>query len=219
MSSYLVLVYVHVLLMVFWLGTDIGVFIAGLYFADPRRPLPQRRMAMELGMVVDRFPRVCFVAMLPVGVQLAWLRGVLPLPVGAVYGVWASCALWMVAVLARMALHDDARARPWKLLEHLFIVLALLALSGGGAILLAHGGPAPEWLAGKMLAYAAVCLFAILLERSFAPGVLAFAKILDSGSSEPEEATLARSMRWTYTWVIGIYLAVIAAGFLGTVKP
>ena len=60
---------------------------------------------------------------------------------------------------------------------------------------------------------------ALLLEAAFAPALAEFAAIVADGSTPENEAILRRSMYWTYLWVLGIYLAVLVAGFLGTVKP
>jgi hypothetical protein len=78
--SYLpLLIYAHILLMVFWVGTDIGVFASALRYIDHRRPVIERAGCMSLGAVVDRYPRVCFVAILPLGLTIASLLGLLPL--------------------------------------------------------------------------------------------------------------------------------------------
>ena len=102
MAHYPLLVYAHILLMVFWLGTDIGVFVSGLQFIDPKRTLEQRSAVIGLGMVVDRFPRICFVAIIPVGLQMSFERGWLPVSGAFMLAIWILSAVWLAAVVASM---------------------------------------------------------------------------------------------------------------------
>lgn len=214
------LVYLHVLLMVFWLGTDIGVFIAGLRFMDPRRSLEERAAVINLGMVIDRYPRICFVAILPVGLQIAYLRGLVPaLSVNLLALAWALSAVWMTAVIATMRLQGKAAARPWQVLERWFRIVGFLGFAGLGIAGWTHDLIVPGWLAGKLLGFGTICLCALLLERAFAPVAVTFAAILAQGSTPEREAALRTHMIWTYVWVLGIYAAVLVCGFLGTVKP
>jgi hypothetical protein len=214
------LVYLHVLLMVFWLGTDIGVFIAGLRFMDPKRPLEERAAVIQLGMVIDRYPRICFVAILPVGVQIAYLRGLVPaLSVELLILIWALSAVWMTAVVVGMRLHGSPAARPWQLLERWFRIVGFLGFTGLGIAGWTRDLIVPGWLAGKLVGFGAICLCALLLERAFAPVAAIFAAILTQGSTPERESALRMHMIWTYVWVLGIYAAVLVCGFLGTVKP
>lgn len=214
------LVYLHVLLMVFWLGTDIGVFIAGLHFMDPRRSLEERAAVIQLGMVIDRYPRICFVAILPVGLQIAYLRGLVPaLSVEALVLTWALSAVWMTAVVASMRLHGKPAARPWQILQRWFRIVGFLVFTGLGIAGWTGDLIVPGWLAGKLIGFGAICLCALLLERAFAPVAVTFASILAQGSTPERESALRTHMIWTYVWVLGIYAAVLVCGFLGTVKP
>jgi hypothetical protein len=214
------LVYVHVLLMVFWLGTDIGVFIAGLRFMDSKRSLEERTAVINLGMVIDRYPRICFVAILPVGLQIAYLRGLVPaLSAEILILAWALSAVWMVAVIAAMRLHGKPGARPSQILERWFRIAGFLGFTGLGIAGWTHNLILPGWLAGKFVGFGAICLCALLLERAFAPVASTFASVLSQGSTPERESVLRGHMMWTYVWVLGIYAAVLVCGFLGTVKP
>jgi hypothetical protein len=218
MPDHQLLVYFHILLMVFWLGTDLGVYIAGLYFIDPKLTLDQRRTAIGIGLAVDRYPRLCFVAILPVGMQLAWNLGLLPWGSGFVTAVWLYAAVWLFVVVQGMRHPAAGAPSPWARIERVFQVVSLVGLVGAGLWFLAQGA-APGWLAGKFLALGAICLFAILLDRSFGPTLVAFGAIAEQGSNPEREAILKRNMNVTYVWVLAIYAALLVAGYLGTVKP
>ena len=219
MSPVSLLVYVHILLMVFWIGTDIGVYVAGLRFIDPKRNLAERSAVISLGMVIDRLPRICFVAMVPVGLQLSCSLGLLPLSSPLMRLIWVLSAVWMAVVIAIMVSFGKPQVRRLQLLERSFHIAGLVGFTAA-----AIGGwtgrvAMPGWVAGKLLAYGAMFLFAILLERSFAPVFGAFGTIAAEGSTPGRESVLRGSMMRTYVWVLAIYAAVLVSGFLGTVKP
>jgi hypothetical protein len=219
MPNVSLLVYVHILLMVFWLGTDIGVFVAGLRFMDPQRPLAERAAVINLGMVIDRYPRLCFVAIVPVGLQIASSLGVVPLSATIMLWVWILSGIWLCSVIAGMILMGTPRARPWLKLHQGFLVLAAIVFISAGIAGWTDRVPMPGWLSAKLAAYGAMCVFALLLDRSFGPVFVAFGAISAEGSTPEREAALRRPMIQTYGWVLAIYAAVLLSGFLGTVKP
>lgn len=206
--------------MVFWIGADIGVFIAGLRFMDPRRSLAERSAVIELGMVIDRYPRICFVAILPVGLQLVYSLGLMPaLSLRLLELAWVLSAVWTTAVIASMALHGRPAARRWQRLELAFQAAAVLVFASLAAAAWLGRVAAPGWLAGKFLGYAVICLAAILLERAFGPVATTFAALVAEGSTPERESRLRSHMIATYVWVLAIYAAVLICGFLGTAKP
>jgi hypothetical protein len=213
------LIYLHILLMVFWIGADIGVFIAGLRFMDSRRSIEERAAVINLGMVIDRYPRICFVAILPVGLQIGYSSGLMPfLSSQLLLLAWILSAVWMVAVISIMVLHGRPGARQWQAVERCFRVAGFVVLTALGLAGWMQRVAVPGWLAGKLVGYGAICLFAIPLERAFAPVPALFASIVTEGSTPERESKLRHYMVWTYVWVLAIYAAVLTCGFLGTIK-
>ena len=219
MAYYPLLVYVHILLMVFWLGTDIGVFVAGLQFIDPKRTIEQRSAVIGLGMIVDRFPRICFVVIVPVGLQMCFARGLLPIGSGAMSLIWLLSAFWLAAVIAGFFVGGTPQGRVWRLVEKTFQVGGLVAFTAAAVLAWSGQWLIPGWLAGKLFAFGLMCLFSLMLDRSFAPVFAVYGAIAARGSTPPQETTLRQHMIRTYIWVVAIYLAVLICGFLGTVKP
>lgn len=219
MSYVPLLVYIHILLMVFWLGTDIGVYLAGLRFMNPKLSIAERNAVIQLGIVIDRYPRVCFVAMIPVGLQLSFSLGSMPISARMMGLTWIASSIWMICVIAGIRLSGTTRAHPWKLLERGFLAAGLILFTATGVAGWTGRMLIPNWLSGKLVSYGAICLFAILLERAFAPVFGAFGAIVAGGSTPEREALLRRHMKQTYVWVLAIYAGVLLCGYLGTVKP
>jgi hypothetical protein len=212
------LIYVHILLMVFWIGADIGVFISGFFFLNSSLSIAQRSTAIELGLVIDRLPRFCFILMLPVGLSLAWRGGWLPPITHGVAIIWALSLIWLIAAIIGMFWPKSSAARPAHGVERLFQLGAAAALIICAAILWKQG-LAPLWLIGKLLLYVITCLAIIPLERTFGPALATFANIAANGSDTESERKLRTHMTWTYVWVLAIYVAVLGAAFLGVAKP
>ena len=78
MLTYNLFLLAHVLLFVYWLGGDIGVFYSSRYVADPSLSVEARTTALRIMAWIDEIPRICLVMILPVGVMLGyeagWLR-------------------------------------------------------------------------------------------------------------------------------------------------
>ena len=217
MTSNPLLAFLHILLMVFWIGTDIGVFIAGFYLMDARLSIPQRQTAIGLGMVIDRFPRLCFVALLPVGVQMAVQMHALNLPGSVVLAMWSAAVVWLSASLWPMFRPSSPLNRLTHGFERMMQVLTIAILIGGATVMLAGSGPG--WLAVKLLMFAVACAAVIPLELAFAAPMAAFGEICAEGTTPERETRLRHGMYWTYVWVLTIYVAVLAAAYLGVAKP
>ena len=63
--------YLHILLLVFWVGTDVGVFIAARWSEQTTLSIETRQTVLQLGMVLDRLPRSALTLIIPSGCQLA----------------------------------------------------------------------------------------------------------------------------------------------------
>lgn len=220
MSTVGLLIYIHILLMVFWIGTDIGVFIAGLRFMDPKRSIIERSALLNLGMVIDRYPRVCYISIFPVGLQLARSLGIMPsLSARVVELGWILGAVWLAIAILGMAQHGRPSARIWHGIERMFRITAILVFSAVAVGIWQSRIAAPGWLAGKFMGYAGISIVALLLEKAFTPVAATFGEIAREGSTVERETVLRGQMIRTYIWVLAIYAGVLVCGFLGTVKP
>ncbi len=214
-TAHVLLIYAHILLMVFWIGADIGVFIAGLFFRDPRRSIEARRTVIEAGLVIDALPRLCFVMMGPVGFQLATNLQLFTAPAWAVPTVWIGGLIWAACSLVGILKPSTPLSRATHKVERVFQAAGVFA-GGVGLWSLVAGAPITEpWLAGKLLAWGVCCALIVPLELAFNPVMATFSQIAASGSTPALEASLTRSLYVSYIFVIGIYIAVLVAAFLG----
>jgi hypothetical protein len=211
--------FIHILLFVFWLGADVGVFLSLVFVKDRRLGFEARATVIRLAFWIDVFPRIAFAMMIPVGVQLATALGVLPeraaiLPVAWTLGLgW--CALHGLIYLWRGRPTAVALRRANVAFEAVcgvtLVGIAVASLTGAGPI---HSG----WFAWKLLLFGAVFLVVVGIDTRFQP----FTTLLAAGPNglTPErEAAITRMTNQTLLWALLLYALILAIAWLGFFKP
>jgi hypothetical protein len=217
---YAILLFVHIMSLVFWLGTDVGVFVLGKFAQNSDYTVDQRLLLLKVALILDMFPRVFMVFSLPTGFQLATELGAIPSNLAVTAGVWVFSAFWLAVVLTGLARHDAPIGQAAKKVEKLihFVLLAVLVWAGLASLL--TGSPiAVSWVAAKIMLYALLLVVMQLLERAFMPAVLGFAALESTGASAELDGQIRSGMDRTYVWVLAIYAIVLISAFLGVAKP
>ena len=221
MWDYQALTVIHILLFVFWLGTDVGVFYMGMLIQQQSLSLETRSTLGKVMHVLDQFPRTCLILMIPVAMGLVriggWGLGAVPVAVlwlvAAVAIVWAVASIWAIGFHAAPRV-GHAFILGDRLLRAAFVGLAVavLSLSSGGS------DPLPEtWLVVKLALFATIVLAGALIDvlpNPFADLNL----ILTSGSTPEREAGLRRGLAFVYPVVVYIYLALITMCIFAVIK-
>ena len=215
-----VVAYVHVLLFVYWLGTDLGVFFCSARLTRDDLSLDERLRVREIGVALDLAPRFALVFMIPVGFTLAVPYGS-PVAGGALIAVWVVTLLW--AVLTWMVHHKKNQPIGKQLLK-IDMGIRYVVLIGMGALgvyCLATGGPiADKWLATKILLYAGIILNGVWLRRIGGRWQAAFDKVRAGGAERLIGEQMIKANRATAKIAAPIIWFLVALmGFLGVVKP
>lgn len=218
---YPLLVFVHIILFVLWLGADVGVFLLGQEFRRREKyDLPQRLVLLQLLVTLDMVPRTAWALMVPLTITMVDAGGWWDLPAWAVIFSWLVGAIWIWLVWDAH-LHDQTERamRDRKIESVLKIGLTLFYLSLG-IISLSQGEPlAPVWLATKTLMFGIIFAAAIMIDVAFKPVGPQLGKLIAEGSSDETEVPLLSTMNKTRIWVWVVYLLLLATAFLGNVKP
>ncbi|WP_232835584.1 hypothetical protein [Actinocorallia populi] len=225
-NSYSLAILLHIVLFVYWLGSDIGVFYSSRFILRSELPVPARSVATKIMHAVDMAPRICLVLFLPSGVTLMALS-----PFGdGVFPGWLVALTW-VGSLAWLALvvYDYTRgATPFgRAVQRLDLIVryglgaGLLAVSGYVLLSAEPFGVTtnPKWLAAKVAAYALCILCGVMIRRRLAPFGPAFGRLVSEGSSPEVEQQIKHSVRSCLPYVYSIWFLVLLAAFLGVVKP
>lgn len=218
MDAYPFLLLGHLLLLVFWLGTDIGVFLAARISERDDLGVEARVTVLGLGMVLDRLPRSCLVLIIPSGFLLAQNSGLLTLePVWHV-AMWLVAAAWLVLLWIGFLTKNQALQARCMLVNLLLNGLMALVAGLGGWWLWA-AAEMPAWLALKLSAVAAIFAVGVWLDVQFRPAVVAFGEIAAAGATPERNDRYRRAIAPVYLAVLTIYALVLVASGLGVFKP
>lgn len=208
----------HILLFVFWLGADVGVFLCGSWSRREDLSVEQRMILLQASAVVDLWPRVSAALMLPVGLMLA--RNWNP----ALDGVWVA-ASWIAAitwlVLMFVGMRNMGKPLGVKLQQVtnvLLIALSIACFAGGWAWLQSEYSPG-SWLAGKLALYGVVCLLAIGIDLMFRPVIRGFMLLPDEAQRAQANQIIRTGMNRTLVVVGALYAVLVVASWLGVAKP
>lgn len=219
--AYPVLVYVHLLLFVLWLGADVGVFVLGQHFRRRESyTLDQRIALLKLLVEVDMVPRSAWALMVPLSLSVLALGGWWAVPAPLLWGAWAIGLgwLWLVWDSHRHDMTPRA-ARNRRIEGWLRWLIGGFYLALGAHSLLLGAPLAPTWLALKALMFGLIFVAAIMIDVTFKPVGAQLAAVLQQGSSDATEIPLRRTMDATRVWVWAVYLLLLVTAFLGNVKP
>ena len=218
MLEHKILVFFHISLWVFWLGTDLGVFLAAKMSENASLSMETRSSVLRLGLVLDRLPRTCNALIFPSGLQLIAGLGLMSVPAWVLTLVWLVGLAW-VAIMWRGFLNPGTAAE--KLFEKTNMPFSLLLCVGALAFAVGtvtvESLAAPAWLTVKLVAVGLIGFAVVPLDRGFTPATVTFATIAQSGSTEELEAKYHAQLQPVYGWVLFIYAMTIVAAFSGTV--
>jgi hypothetical protein len=211
LDPYRIVVFLHVLLFVYWLGADLGVFICSTVGRRKDLTDDQRRGLREAGELIDMAPRTCLVLMVPVGLTLAAnfgspIRGAPLLTV-----IWLASLAWLWLVWQVHLQHNSSLGRLFWKIDFGIRGLVMAGFVGFGAWCLATGGPiAARWLAVKML------LFGLIILCGIGVRIL----LLSSAKPAPAAAGSARAVDNRIRNVVFVIWALVAViAFIGVTKP
>ena len=220
MNSYPLWQYAHILLFVYWLGADLGVFVASRYVARADLPLDERLRFLQLLLTVDMGPRTALILMIPVGFTLATTLGLAPFANDWLPAIWLLSAGWLALAWYLFRAGRDPRAARWARVDQALRVAVIAAFLGTGLATFATGGPlGTGWLAGKFVLFAAVVLLGLLLRRVIRDWVAGFAQLRVESTRDAGNALIHAAHRRAARMAMLLWLCVATIAFLGVVKP
>lgn len=220
MTSHSLWTYAHVLLFVFWLGADVGVFIAAAYAKNDKLSFETRATLLKLAGFVDLFPRISFAIMLPVGLQLVALTGVYPITSSMMLTSWLVGIAWTALILVSYKREGSELATNLGRIQTGFLAIAGLLFVALGLLSLINGEPLIQgWFALKMLLFGCVFWAALAIDYCFRPMFAPFMAIGQEGSTPEREAAVTGAINRTLVSVLTLYALIATIAFLGTTKP
>lgn len=219
--GYSMLVWVHLLLFVLWLGADVGVFLLGQHFRKRTvYSLDQRLALLKLLVLVDMTPRSAWALMVPVSITLSWAGSWWSVPDWLVWASWIVGGGWLWLVWDAHAHDQTPRAARDRRIENLLKYALTTFYLWLGVQSLLTGWPIDQpWLAWKAALFGLIFAAAIMIDVAFKPVGPLLGRLIADGSSDATELPLLKVMNRTRIWVWCVYLLLLATSWLGSVKP
>jgi hypothetical protein len=219
--SYEIILSLHVLVMGYWIGSDLVVNALTHYVARASSlPGPERKRLWDFLLHVDQHPRNALILSVPLGFTLSAQVGLVRLDNVALAALWIVSALWLAFMWLthwqRSAASGPALAR-WDWRSRYVLIAFFL---GVGVKSLVTGSPldAP-WLAWKVILFAGVLGCGIGIRYYIRDAYRAWPRIWAGQGTDEDERIVRTAMdRGTYVlWCLWALLFVI--GWLGAAKP
>jgi hypothetical protein len=220
MTEHSLWVFVHVLLLVYWLGADLGVLLLARAAKRPDLSFAERAFALKMAVTIDLTPRLCFALMLPVGLHVTDSGGFAEVPAALLLVAWIVALGW-IALLFAIGRNEGKPAAAALGRANLALQAVLLLAVGAVAVasLLGAGPLQPGWFPVKLLAFAAIFACSIGIDFAFHPIVPAFLRLATEGSKPEIEHTIGVAVDGAIRWVLALYALLVLIAFLGIVKP
>lgn len=213
-SAYRLWLFAHLLLFVFWLGADLGVFLCSRAAAQPGLSIEQRRRTMDLARSIDLAPRISASLMLSVGGVLTEYVGI-----GHPWWQWAGIILlgpaWLALVIIGFLRDGTPLGATVARLDDIFRAVLALAVPLSVAWSWSAGrlDTAP-YVAGKLLIFAALMALGLVLRHRWRAFDAAIGRAGPGADAEISAAQLR-----TQPLVVSIWLGLALATLLGVSKP
>lgn len=224
MNAYSLWQYAHILLFVYWLGADLGVFMASRYVARADLPTAERLRFLELLLRLDMGPRTALILMVPVGFTLATALQLTPFAAGLLPYIWLASLLWLAVTWRLFFVGRAPAAQTLAKIDHwVRVTVAALFVSLGALSLLQRGPVQAPWLSLKMMLFAAVVVIGLLLRRVIRDWARGFS-MLNAVAVSPADSTRANELifqayRRATRLAHSLWLLVALMALLGVAKP
>ncbi len=219
MGAYELLLLIHILLFVYWLGGDLGVFYSSGFVVDSSLSSESRLVAAKIMLGCDLVPRICMSLMLTIG-------GLLSHYVGVEHASWQMLLiiligpLWLSMVLILHYKHDATYIPLLTKLDFYFrwVVIASILLSCAYAYSIDRLTDQP-WIIAKLVGFAFLVFCGLMIRIKIKDFSATYAKIIQDSYTDEDNQLMKASLNRVRPWVLTIWLVLIVEAYLGIVKP
>lgn len=217
--SYAVVKFIHVLLFVYWLGGDAGVFYSSTFVVNNKLSKDARLTAFRIFINLDMLPRYCLALMLTVGGILSEFVGYRH-PTWQMVGIVALGPIWVWVVHAVHAREGTEFGRTLAKGDYYFRFIMIFALIGSVAWHWTTGELREfPWLAAKLLTFAFLIFCGFMIRRNLPPFIEGFRTMAATGPTPESDRKMSEGLGACRPYVWAIWAGVALSAFLGIWKP
>jgi hypothetical protein len=219
-DPYTLLLYAHIVLFVYWLGPDWGVYLvsSGVWRRD--RTIDERIDSARLIVRMSQISRNALILLLPVGLTLAAIGGRAPIDAVGLIVIWATAVFWLLVSVVMFARRGGGLAARLNGVDAAIRWALLFGLVGLGAYAFATQQVFHDrWLAAK------VVLYGLLIGNSLQQRAIARRWVTalidmkaDAARTEACEVVFAETARRSQLNAYFTWSASLTIAFLGVAK-
>jgi hypothetical protein len=219
--SYEIILWLHVLVMGYWIGSDLVVNQLTHYVTHAQTlPGAERTRLWDFLMDVDQHPRNALILSVPLGLTLAAMMGLTPLTANGLIVTWVLSTAWFVHMwIVHLKGHSPAgpalRRWDWRLR---YLLIAACIVTGGWSLV--TGWPfGAAWLAWKVILFGGVMSCGIGIRHYIRRVYELWPEIAADRTTDVIEKEVRVAM-WRATYVLwGLWFLLFVIGWLGVVQP
>jgi len=213
--------FLHIMMFVFWIGTDLGVYLSARKSTDPKLSFETRVLLLHMALRIELLPRTMWKAALPLGVMLIDGMDIIKFGAAGLALTWLFSIAWWAASMFGAWHYDKPIGHRFAAVTNWLTGFVGVALIAVAAVSLTGNGPIPAdagWLSWKIGLYGLINLMVIVMMRIFDPLGAAFGRLAVEGSTPEIEAVISGVMSRS-TWIIWLTYSTIAlVAFIATTK-
>lgn len=220
MSLYDFLVIFHLLLFVYWLGGDLGVFYSSGMVVDPELSNSARVTAAKIMVNLDFVPRICMTLMLTVGGLLSGEIGI-EHPLWQTLGFIALGPAWLAMVIYLHVAHGTELSKTVTKIDYYFrwVLVVYLICSVTFYTFFSERLATAPWISAKLGVFA-VLVFCGLMIRKYIPDyAIGIGKLRNDEVSDEINASMIASLNKCRPFVLAIWAGLLIECYLGVAQP
>ncbi len=211
--------YLHILLFVYWLGGDAGVFYSSKFVTNPKLSRDARMTAFKIFVNLDMLPRYCLALTLTIGVVLAEFIGY-EHPLWQTIAIVALGPIWVWVVHTIHVKEGTDFGRQLATIDRYFRVFMIFALIASVVYHWTTGPLQPyPWLAAKLLIFAFLIFCGFMIRMKIPPFIEGFRALAADKVSAESDQKMIDGMGACRPYVLLIWAGVAISAFIGVLKP
>ncbi len=217
--SYALVKYLHVLLFVYWLGADAGVFYSSTFVVNEKLSKEARLTAFKIFVNLDMLPRYCLALMLTVGGVLAEFVGYRH-PLWQMIGIVALGPIWVWVVHMVHAKEGTTFGQHLARGDYYFRGVMIVGLVVSVVYHWVTGPLQPfPWIAAKLLVFAFLIFCGFMIRKKLPPFIEGFRMMAGQGATPASNQKMLDGLMACRPYVWAIWLGVALSAFIGVWKP
>jgi hypothetical protein len=221
MGEYEIWKYLHILMFVFWIGTDLGVFLSAKKSADPTLSFESRIFMLHMALRIELLPRIMWKLALPLGVMLSVDMELMNIGPAGIALVWLFTLGWASVSVTGAYKYDQPIGQKLGHINNWITGLVGVTLITLGVASYYGNGPfdaSATWLLWKVGLYGLINLMVVVMLFVFEPMAIAFGRMAAEGSTPELEGIIASVMNRSTVVIWSTYGTIALVAFIATTK-